>query len=146
VRTGIFLIIALFVLSCSWQNDEVVALNFSATDRPQEWELYQMTDNTGKALRGENMPWRENYIFQSDSVFVKSRRTEEGVVSGAGTFKIEIVNYETGILLTYPEASGIIGTCGEEKQEYLNLSSDKITLVSSWWACDGPGLFYRRTK
>ena len=146
MRTCFFMVLIVLSYSCSREEGPISKLNFSNSQWPQRWELYQTSDNTGKTYRGDAMFWQENYLFLADGTFVKTRVTEDGELSGSGTFQIEFREEETDFLLTFDAYENLIGNCGTGNQELLYILEDKTTLLSSWWACDGPGLFYRRIE
>ena len=134
-------------LSCDKDNGELTILEFNANVLPQKWELFKMTGNVqGSVTEGEAMEWQEAYVLNSDGSFSKIRAVAEGTISGEGTFAFFDDNGEKGLVLTYPEDSGIIGNCSSQPVEYLYLDADQKTLIGTWWACDGPGLFYQRTE
>lgn len=95
---------------------------------------------------GEDMEWQESYILRSDQTFTKTRITPGLTLTGDGIFEFFSEFEEAGIKFTFEQDSEIIGNCTGDQIEYLYLDPDNKTLLASWWACDGPGLFYHRVE
>ncbi len=145
-RGGIIFLIFLMA-ACSKSTEDLQSFNFKITDPSQTWELYQMSGGlSGELTSGEEMAWQEFYVFRSDSTFSKTRITDGLKLLGEGTFTMVDDSNESGLLLNYTSETvdQIVGNCSGDNSEYLYLDSGGDTLLSSWWACDGPGLFYRR--
>ncbi|APS40019.1 hypothetical protein [Salegentibacter sp. T436] len=147
------LIVVLSLLSCDTEeNDEnqISSLDLVFKELPQEWKLIKMTGSfEGSDTTGEEMYWQETYSFSEDGTFTKSRTTEDGeTLKASGEFIIsqEMGNPEKALVLTYEEEQAIIGNCYNIPVEYLYYSNDEELLLSNWWACDGPGLFYERIE
>lgn len=142
-----FLLVSLFVLiSCSNDNDATESKSLLLkNDYPQTWKLIKMTGSyKGSETVGEEMEWKENYVFMSDGTFVKTRIAEGESQSASGTYDYDETNQN--FLLEYEKMSNLVGTCDSEAKEYLYFDKDGKILLSNWWACDGPGLFYERIK
>ena len=97
-------------------------------------------------MEGEEMEWQESYRLRADFTFVKTRLREGVTLTASGTFEFVSDGAERGVLLQYPETNPLLASCTGDNTEYLALASDGQTLQGSWWACDGPGLFYRRVN
>ena len=111
----------------------------------QQWKLVKMTGSfSGSETTGMDMEWQETYDFNTNLSFTKTRISKNGAMSASGTFRIEEQNGETFLLLTYAEQSTIVGSCLGKDSETLVLTNKSQSLQSTWWACDGPGLFYER--
>ncbi|MCE2612341.1 hypothetical protein LVD13_05095 [Flavobacteriaceae bacterium D16] len=147
MRTHLLLVLIVLSLSCTNDNQEINSLEFNASVLPQKWKLVSMTGNfSGSVEEGEDMEWQETYILTSDQTFTKTRETAELTLTGTGTFQFFSENEAVGIVFTFNEDFEIIGNCTGDQIEYLYLDTDQKTLVASWWACDGPGLFYQRIE
>lgn len=131
------------VLSCSKNNDILEMDNFSVDNYPQTWRLVKMTGSTtGSQWHGLDMHWQENYVFISDSTFIKTRVSDGQRQSVSGFYTYD--SNSQNLLLNYEQANPLIGTCGSAFKETLYFAQNGETLLSNWWACDGPGLFYER--
>jgi hypothetical protein len=53
---------------------------------------------------------------------------------------------DKSLVLTYEEVNNIIGSCYNRPVEYLYYRNDENLLLSNWWACDGPGMFYKKIQ
>ncbi len=152
-KTILALFIVLGLSSCSKQSQEkekALNLDLVLQELPQDWKLVKMSGMlVNSETTGNEMAWQESYSFSEDQGFIKTRTTNEGeTLTAEGTFQIE-ENPETSekfIVLTYEEDNSIIGNCSREAVEYLYYDKEDKMLLSNWWACDGPGLFYEKTK
>ena len=101
---------------------------------------FQDSETTGK-----DMSWQENYVFNSDSTFLKTRN-ENGESNSAGGY-YSFDEQEQSFILNYNNSNPFIGNCTSESKEYLYFNNNnKSLLLSAWWSCDGPGLFYERIE
>ncbi|HKJ78143.1 MAG TPA: hypothetical protein VKA10_01355 [Prolixibacteraceae bacterium] len=142
IRYFIVLAGMLFMLACSDKNLQVEPL--FTNDFPQTWKLMKMTGGMQPTVfAGEEMEWQEKYIFNADSTFTKIRYTDGDTLSVSGSYIFTEENGDQAFLLSYREQNDLIGSC-TPLEEYLYFDSDKDNLFSNWWACDGPGLFYKR--
>ncbi len=135
----------LLLSSCSKTIDALESKDFSINNYPQTWKLIKMTGSQeGSESSGEEMEWQENYVFNSDGSFVKTRISTGELKSASGRyfFNEEIQSF----ILDYGKSNPIIGSCGSAVEESLYYTKDSKILQSNWWACDGPGLFYKRIK
>lgn len=110
----------------------------------EQWKLVKMTGSMPNSeVSGEDMPYQENYQFNEDGSFSKTRETEEGKITAEGTY--ELVENEDGLTyqLDYPNDSEIIVSCSGNS-EYLYFAEDGTTLLSGAWACDHAGHFYEK--
>jgi len=142
-RALFFSIVLATLVSCQKEDLEEVP----AAAYPQTWQLVKLTGQIpGYIKTGADLPWQETYVFQADSTFSKTRQQGSNVVVAHGTFSVQ--NFSDGqyAFLTYAAASSIIGSCTPStRQETLVIKADE-TLVSTWRACDGPGLDYKKVK
>tara|TARA_R110000868_G_scaffold27909_3_gene105223 strand:+ start:2718 stop:3146 length:429 start_codon:yes stop_codon:yes gene_type:complete len=134
---------ALLVLFCSCSNDNIKAIT---TDYHGKWELYKMSGNRANSeTTGAAMEWQENYIFNKDGSFVKSR-TRNGVKTElSGDYIFAKVQKESFLELSYKIDSDIIGSCYGNNKEELYILPNSI-LSSTWKNCDGPGLEYKKVN
>lgn len=110
------------------------------------WKLIQMTGNIPNAVTtGTEMEWQETYQFFNDGTFKKSRNKDEVIIEVSGVYDIINNSTETLIHLNFSNESEIVGSCTSNTKETMKLQSQNIFL-SSWSACDGPGLKYERVN
>ena len=118
-----------------------------AAPYPQTWQLVKMTGQLpGSTKTGADMFWQETYVFQADDTFAKKRQQGNQVVEARGTFSVKHFSDGPYAVLAYAAANPIIGSCTPTTwTETLAIKADD-TLVSTWRACDGPGLEYQKVK
>ena len=142
------IVVLLFFTSCSTNDqssEEAVELKSDAF--PQKWELVAMSGMVAgvPATTGDDMEWQEHYLLFADSTFVKSRERDNEILEDTGTY-LKVTTDEGGYIeLTYETESELLGNCSHEPKEVLAIESE-TRLVGTWWACDGPGLFYQRME
>ena len=141
----LFLALFLFLNSCS-KNEEVNEVqNFTVSQFPQKWKLVKMTGSLkNSATTGQQMSWQESYVFNTDGSFLKTRIENGDLTSSAGNYTFD--EKENFFLLNHSQPSVLVGNCSSDTTEYLYLDEKNYYLLSSWWACDGPGLFYERVE
>ena len=145
MKIKLLFLLSFIILSCSNNSDQLETQDLSIESFPQKWSLYKMTGSLlYSETTGNDMPYQEYYIFNSDNTFSKTRISDKNEVSISGLYEIEMNNDGVAYLLNYPEESDLVGNCSSKKKEYLYLDDQGTTLLSSWWACDGPGLFYKQ--
>jgi hypothetical protein len=140
--------LSIFIMSCDKNalnaEDEI---QLEAGKFPQTWQLASMSGMVANVppSNGADMAWQENYILKTNGKFIKSRVRDEILVSATGVY--EIVKLEDGdyLKLSYESEEDIIGNCSDKPEEYLKFETAN-SLIGTWWACDGPGLFYERTQ
>jgi hypothetical protein len=150
MRAVITLIIALGFLSCNTEDKnepQNMNLDLVLKELPQEWKLVKMTGSmVNSETTGDDMSWQETYSFLENGTFTKTRINKEGdILTASGSFRI-IDESEKSLELTYDEANDIVGSCSSQSVEYLYYRNDENLLLSNWWACDGPGLFYKKAQ
>jgi hypothetical protein len=143
VMKTIFAYLLLLTTIFSCQKEEMTEVE----PYPQTWQLVKLTGQIPNFVRtGADLPWQETYVFNADSTFKKTRQQGDQVTEASGTFTLQDFSDGQYVVLTYNTASNIIGTCTPtELKETLVLETDD-TLVSTWQACDGPGLEYKKVK
>jgi len=117
---------------------------FDFAQYPQKWQLVKMTGQIPNSeTTGANMAWQEFYLLRADSTFIKSRERNGQVTEASGSYTTVTLADGKYLNLAYETDNSIIGNCTPEPTEELAfISQDK--LISSWQACDGPGLEYSR--
>lgn len=142
IRDFVILASMLFMLACSEKS--LMEERLYTNDFPQTWKLMKMTGGMQPTVfAGEEMEWQEKYIFNADSTFTKIRYVNGDTLSVSGSYIITEEYGDQAFLLSYSVPNDLIGSC-TYLVEYLYSDSDKENLLSNWWACDGPGLFYKR--
>jgi hypothetical protein len=139
-------ILACFLLLAtlfSCQKEEMAAVE----PYPQTWQLVSISGQIPNfILTGADLTWQETYVFNADNTFKKTRKQDDQVTEASGTFALQDFSDGQYVVLTYDAMSSIIGSCTRvELKETLVLKTDD-TLVSTWQACDGPGLVYKKVK
>lgn len=139
------IIITLFIctlISCT--KDYTEELEFDIQQYPQKWQLIEMSGNIQISVTmGAKMTWQEFYLLDANGTFIKYREQDGIVVQVSGNFSFEEKPDGKYLTLEYKTDNPIIGSCTRQK-EILAFESNR--LISTWWACDGPGLFYKRTE
>ncbi|UOG77301.1 hypothetical protein MTX78_23430 (plasmid) [Hymenobacter tibetensis] len=117
-----------------------------ANTYPQTWQLVEMRGQVPNVVQtGANLPWQEAYTFQADSTFTKTRQQDGHVAEAHGTFSYLNLSDGPYVVLTYAAPNSLIGACTTEPKETLAVKADG-TLSSTWQACDGPGLEYKKVQ
>ncbi|WP_276497799.1 hypothetical protein [Pontibacter litorisediminis] len=148
-RFFIIPLLGLALLSCNKteapvlaQKDESQHILKDMTES-QKWQLVRMTGQIPNAeLTGDKMAWQEYYLLNPDGSFTKVRQQGGVSTSASGTYTYHSSSDEKYLELSYAAPSAIIGTCTSDSKERLTLIKDR--LQSSWQACDGPGLEYKK--
>jgi hypothetical protein len=131
-------------------DDMVAALGYTG-----EWELVEMTGSAvGSVYTGSDMQWQETYDINEDESFVKTRVRGDSTVIASGTYTIteeesmdeSESDIQSRIEFLHNTDNKIIGNCHSNSTiEYLYFTSNN-KLISTWNACDGPGLEYVKSK
>ncbi|MBL7561238.1 hypothetical protein JAO71_15710 [Olleya sp. YSTF-M6] len=131
----LFLMIIGVLFSCN-NNDD----NDTENELLGNWKLIQMTGSIPNSeTSGAEMDWQETYVLNANGTFLKSRERDGITTEVSGTYNFN----EPLIELNFDTESEIIGSCTSNMKETMNLQSETIFL-SSWEACDGPGLKYEK--
>lgn len=138
------------LISCSFDkgiDPESLEENNDIEKYYDKWELVEMSGNMANmpAATGSEMEWQEYYILNLDSTFTKSRKRDDIVKEESGTYVFVALSDGKYLELSYKSDNDLIGNCTSEPRELLKLNSDN-TMIGTWWACDGPGLVYKRAK
>jgi hypothetical protein len=108
------------------------------------WKLIQMSGTIPNSeTTGTEMDWQETYLLNTDGTFQKSRNRDGVITEISGTYKLINNSTESLLELNFNSESEIIGSCTSNTKETMNIQSETIFL-SSWNACDGPGLRYEK--
>jgi len=135
----LFLMIIGVLFSCN-NNDE----NDTENELVGNWKLIQMTGSIPNSeTSGAEMDWQETYVLNANGTFLKSRDRDGITTEVSGTYNFINNSNEPLIELNFDTESEIIGSCTSNMKETMNLQSETIFL-SSWEACDGPGLKYEK--
>ena len=94
---------------------------------------------------GIDMEWQEFYLLNSDRTFIKSRERNGVLTEEPGSFSFEDLSDGKYLVLTYEADNDIIGNCTSDLKEVLMVKSE-TRMLSTWSACDGPGLEYKRIE
>ena len=143
------IIIALFIctlFSCTkdYTKDYVEEIEFDIDQFPQKWELIEMSGNIQNSVTiGANMAWQEYYLLDANGTFIKHREQDGLVMEASGSFSFGENSYGKYLRLNYITDNKIIGSCRSQEE---SLGFDSNRLRSSWWACCGPGLLYKKTE
>jgi hypothetical protein len=134
----LFLIIIGILCSCS-KNDINLENQIIGN-----WKLIQMSGTIPNSeTTGTEMEWQETYLLNTDGTFQKSRNRDGVITDISGTYKLINNSTESLLELNFNSESEIIGSCTSNTKETMNIQSETIFL-SSWNACDGPGLRYEK--
>ena len=142
MKKQILILLAIVFLNSCKNNDD---FNLQ-TEVVGNWQLIQMTGNIpNSATTGAEMEWQETYQFFIDGTFLKTRNRDGVIKEVSGTYNLNNNTSETLLELNFTSESEIIGSCTSNIKETLKLQSETIFL-SSWNACDGPGLKYEKVN
>ena len=127
---------------------QITPQEFSVGGFPQKWQLYQMTGQVADAepITGTNMSWQETYILNDDNTFTKKREHGGQVIESKGTYAFSNTAEGISVIMKHNLPTKIIGNCSGDKNEELTYNKLEKSLTSNWWACDGPGLFYKKVN
>ena len=122
--------------------------NLKLDEFPQKWQLFQMTGQMSDEppSKGEDMSWQEFYVLNADKTFTKQREHNGEVTESKGTYTFSNSEDENLLILKHNLPSQIIGNCTGDNTETLSFDKKKSNFIGTWWACDGPGLFYKRIE
>lgn len=139
----LLLLFLCFLSACNKEEDDD---NFDIDEFPQKWELVKMTGQIPNSeTTGDKMEWQEYYRLNLDSTFTKLRERNGEVVEASGNFVFEELSDGEYLVLSYKTDNILIGSCSNNLEEVLWLKSE-TKMTSTWLACDGPGLEYKRTE
>lgn len=118
------------------------------------WNITAVTNSwTGEVIAGDQINFRERYIFNDDGTFIKfsdknhkyGQPLEEST-QALGLYEmmpIEDIRNVLELKLTFETNAGMAASCGGNV-EYLILTRENKLMNNSWAACDGPGFIYQK--
>jgi hypothetical protein len=114
---------------------------------PEKWQLIKMSGNIANVppSTGSDMTWQEWYLLYPNATFIKTRERDNVVTEQAGTYATITLSDGEYLQLVYESDNDIIGNCNNEAKETLKINSQN-EMTGTWWACDGPGLFYEKVE
>ena len=140
-KIGILLLLASLVISCS-KNNETETIISSI----EFYELVKMSGSfAGSEATGTEMEWQETYTLNTkDSTFTKTRYVNDYILKANGTFSYKTIDNQKYIQLLFNKDTELIGNCYNNLLETLAIIENGTKLISTWSACDGPGLEYNK--
>jgi len=144
-RRSLLLFLIAFA-SCTYNNVDLETQGINLK-QPEKWQLVEMTGNIANVppLTESKMPWQEWYVFYPDHSFSKIRVRDNVTIDANGSYRVVTLSDGQYLELLYPSVNDLIGNCSAEAKELLAIKHDD-ELIGTWWACDGPGLFYKKVK
>ncbi|MEO7978698.1 hypothetical protein [Flavobacterium sp.] len=143
-KFGIVFILMLSLISCSKESNNEESKSTVVNDYYGKWTLIKMSGSfINSETTGSKMEWQENYVFNTDGTFTKTRVRNNVTTTSIGTFVITTIDDTSGFALKHKESNSIIGNCYGDLSEFLSVNEDSL-LQSSWQMCDGPGLIYKK--
>lgn len=118
------------------------------------WNIATVTNSwTGEVSSGDQINFRERYIFNDDGTFIKfsdknhkyGKPLEEST-QALGIYEIipsENNRNALDLKLTFETNVGMAASCGGNL-EYLILTKENKLVNNSWAACDGPSFTYQK--
>lgn len=143
MKKGVFIFFVLsLIFACTKKDDDTE----KASNFLEYYELVKMTNSAiGTVTTGTEMEWQEAYLlFVTDSTFKKSRIADKVTFEATGTYTYKTIENQKYIEFTFNEDSIVISNCFGDLVETLQVFEDGDRLISTWSACDGPGLEYNR--
>lgn len=137
-------IVLAILQSCS--GDDTATTAEKQNDQ-EKWQLVRMWGQIPNSeTTGDDMYWQESYVLHTDSTFIKNRIQNGVTVKAKGTYQFTETTEGIYLLLTHDIKNNLIGNClGNSLVETMWLT-DEDTMISSWQACDGPGLEYQKVN
>ncbi len=136
----VFLFLIGFLYACT-EDDPITPETEGET-----WQLVKMWGQIPNSeTTGEDMEWQESYVLMEGGEFIKSRTRNGDTEEAGGKFNFEELSDGTYLVLDYAKNSDLIGNCFGNLREELFLESEG-NLISTWQACDGPGLEYEKVE
>lgn len=134
-------IIGLLLASCS--KDEPGIVTFPE-DYPHKWQLVSaQTGLSNTSVSGNQLPYFEEYVFNGDNTFTKTRVLDDNSIVATGSFSVERNNDSVFLTLSFDDESVIIDNCSNDLAERLLLTSIK-TFSNNILACDYGRMDYSR--
>ena len=140
-KLGLLLVIGYFLISCS--KEEINMISFP-DDYPHKWQLVSvLTGLSNTSVSGDQLPYFEEYIFNSDNTFSKTRVVEKSTIVATGSFSVDKSDDKISLSLSYNSESEIIDNCSKELTEILLITSSK-SFSNNVLACDRGRMNYSR--
>ena len=140
----IILLVFIIGIISSCNNDDDTNTNSEVAG---SWILTKMSGSIpNSTVTGVDMEWQETYVLNTNLTFVKTRERDGVITEVSGTYTV-LLPQDTGRILelTFTNDNNIIGNCSTDLVEHMDFQSE-ISFVSSWRACDGPGLTYEKVN
>tara|TARA_B100000941_G_scaffold290927_1_gene276997 strand:+ start:190007 stop:190372 length:366 start_codon:yes stop_codon:yes gene_type:complete len=113
-------------------------------DYPHKWQLVSvLTGLSNTSVSGDQLPYFEEYIFNSDNTFSKTRVVEKSTIVATGSFSVDKSDDKISLSLSYNSESEIIDNCSKELTEILLITSSK-SFSNNVLACDRGRMNYSR--
>lgn len=141
MKKGMLLIMIIGILFSCTKNDDGI----TETELFGNWKLIQMAGSIpNSGTTGSEMEWQETYILKSDGTFQKSRERNGVLMEVYGTYSVFNTAKGQFLELFYTSENEIIGSCySKNLKEVMSIQSEN-TFSSTWKACDGPDLLYKK--
>ena len=133
--------------SCSSNKEEKVeTVDFSLDQFPMEYVLTEFsTMMVNSQVTGDDLPYREKYVFREDLTFTKTRTENGRTIQAEGNYSKVSINDEEYYKLNYNSANELVESCSSDDTEHLIIDSpEKIRGTAN--ACDYPSTTYERVK
>lgn len=133
--------------SCSSNKEEKVEpVDFSLDQFPMEYVLTEFsTMMVDSQVTGDDLPYREKYVFRDDLTFIKTRTDNGQTIQAEGNYSKVSINEEEYYKLNYNTAHQLVESCSSDDSEHLIIDSpEKIRGTAN--ACDYPSKTYERVK
>lgn len=144
----IILAVLVSIYSCSKESDDTAA----SIDYTGEWELVKMTSGLDSQT-GADMDWQETYLINEDDTFTKTRVRGDSTITVSGTYTFTeegLLDESLADVKIYIEflhtKNAILGSCLSNSATEILYFNSKNKMISTWEACDGPGLEYVKRK
>lgn len=147
----LILVVLTTIYSCTKESDD----GQTTLEYTGKWELVKITSSwEGSETTGSDMEWQETYDIHEDETFTKTRTRGDSTIIVSGTYtyteeglldesKSDVVIY---IEFLHNTDNDIIGTCYSRSTTENLYFTYNNKLISTWNACDGPGLEYMKSK
>ncbi|MEM1336966.1 MAG: hypothetical protein AAF717_05005 [Bacteroidota bacterium] len=142
MRPIAIVMLSFLMISCS-ETEQSEPLGDSL---PQTWILVRFNAGlSGEVFSGEDLPYRESIILNTDSTFTRIRIRNDEQITAIGTFEYTQQNKEDYLILGNAEENDLIGNCSQSLEEWF-LFSTPTNLLGGGLPCDRPGLEYERVE
>ncbi len=140
----ILAMLAVGLVSCSKESPLSEKSKEMAAANQQKWVLVKTTNSFGMgSTTGNDMPWQEQYIFNADGTFSKTRILSSASKTANGSYTLVKESDQEFLELTYLMGSELRASCYEKERL---LKSAEGLLEGTWGHCDGPTLEYAKAN